>query len=453
MKTIIVGAGEVGSTISQNLSRRGHNVTLIERTAEGAARIEAELDVKVLRGNGSSAVMLAGAGIAEARNFLALTSDDRTNLVACKVARELGGKLFTVARIHDQTYLDYSRVDYQALFDVDFFLNPERLCAVELAKAIRHPGRVAIEHFARGQIEVQTMAVSPRSKLAGKRLRDMRVDPRLRIGMVTRDGETSVAQAGTVLEAGDQITVFGKLEAVSGFRRLVEPGDGGGSVRVVLYGGSEIAVSLVRLLGHPRFKVRVIEPDPEVCESMADRFPHLTVVRGDATSKRLLEEEQIEGVDYFVACTKVDEHNIMTCLQAAKLGARHVQLVINKPDYEGLLDDLRATMGVASVVSPRQASAEELIRYLERGTVVELSSMSVRSTRLLEIAVSPESAAIGRPLRELALPPGCLLLAILRGIEATVPGAGDSIEKGDRVLLAVDEPNRREVVRLLAEKG
>ncbi|MBC2601349.1 Trk system potassium transporter TrkA [Puniceicoccus vermicola] len=453
MKTIIVGAGEVGSFISQNLSRRGHSVTLIEKSAEGAGRVDAEQDVKVMCGNGSSASMLEDAGIASARNFVSLTSDDRTNLVACKVARELGKNLFTVARIHDQTYLDHSRVDYQDLFDVDFFLNPEMLCAVELAKAIRHPGRVAIEHFARGQIEVQNMAVSPRSKLIGQSLREMKINPRMRVGMVTRDGETMVARADSSLAAGDQLTVFGNPEAVSEFRRRVEPGETEGTVRVVLYGGSEIAISLIRLLKHPRFRVRVIEPDSHACEQLASRFPGLTVVHGDATSRRLLEEEQIDSVDYFVACTKEDEHNIMTCLQASKLGAAHVQLVINKPDYEDLLDDLRVSMGVASVVSPRQASVKELVRYLDRESVVELSSMSVRSTRLLEVAVSPESAAVDKKLMDLKLPEGCLLVALLRGVEANVPGAQDKIEKGDRVLLAVDEGSRQEVIRLLTRKG
>ncbi len=453
MKTIIVGAGEVGSTISHCLSRRGHSVTLIEKAAASAERIDREQDVKVLRGNGSSAVMLEEAGVRDARNFIALTSDDRTNLVACKVARELGNHLFTVARIHDQTYLDYSRVDYQALFDVDVFLNPERLCAVEIAKAIRHPGRVAIEHFARGQIEVQTMAVSPRSKLQSSRLRDIRVDPHLRIGMITREGETRVAHADTVLRAGDQMTVFGKPEAVSSFRRLVEPGEDLRSVRVVLYGASEIAVSLVRLLGHPRFRIRVIEPAKEVCDALADKFPGITVVHGDATSRRLLEEEQIGGADHFVACTKEDEHNIMTCLQAGRLGAKHVQLVINKPDYEELLDDLRTTIGVTSIVSPREASMKELVRYLERESVVELSSMSVRSTRLIEVAVSDESPAVGKSLKSLPLPRDCLIVALLRGVEATVPGAEDAIEKNDRVLLAVEESRRKEVVRLLTRQG
>jgi len=453
MKTIIVGAGEVGSFMSHSLTQRGHDVTLIEKSIDGTERLDEEQDVKAICGDGSSATMLEEADIEGAHNFVAVTSDDRTNLVACAVARRLKKDLFTVARIHDQTYLDHSRINYQELFDIDFFLNPEMLCAVELAKEIRHPGRVAIEHFARGQIEVQSMAVSPKSSLAGKSLKDLRITSALRIGMITRDGEAMIARADSTLAAGDQLTVFGKPEAVSAFRKKAEPGESEGLVRVVLYGGSEISISLVRLLKHPRFRVRVIDSDPSVCESLAEKFPNITVIHGDASSRRLLEEEQIDSVDYFVACTKEDEHNIMTCLQASKIGAKHVQLVINKPDYEGLLDDLRTSMGVASIVSPRQASARELIRYLDREKVVELTSMSARSTRLLEVAVAAESAVVDQKLVDIRLPSGCLLVALLRGAAAFVPGAEDVIARNDRVLLAVDEKDQKKIVRLLTEKG
>ena len=453
MKTIIVGAGEVGRFIGGSLTDRGHSVTLIDLSGETVERVDRELDVRALTGNGSSAEMLEQADVRSARNFLALTSDDRTNLVACKVAKQLGERVFAVARIHDQTYLDNAKVNYQNLFDVDFFLNPEMLCAVELAKRIRHPGRVAIEHFARGQIEVQNMTVPRRSKVAGRKIRNLGMDPRVRIGFVSGTAGTTVAGPDSVLAEGDQLTVFGKAAAVSDFRRVVETAAAKETARVVIFGGTEIGVCLLRLLSHPRFRIRIIEPDPQICEGLASRYPAVTVIAGDAGSKRLLEEEQVAGADHFIACTKQDEHNVMACLQAAQLGVGHVHLVINKPDYQDLLDDLREPLGLSSIVSPRQVSADELIRYLERDAVVELESMSVSEARLLEVAVSPDSSVIGRNLGDSDLSRHCVVVAILRGAAAFVPGAGDGIQKGDRILLAVDQSNRNEVVRRLTGKS
>lgn len=453
MKSVIVGAGEVGCSISTNLRQRGHNVIVIDESGEAARQLDDAQDVKVLVGNGASARMLDEAGIEDARNFLALTSDDRTNLVACKVARQLGKRLFTVARVHDRTYLERDRVAYQELFDVDFLLNPEMLSAVELAKEIRHPGRVAIEHFARGQIEVQNMAVDPSSRLIGVTLRDLSLDSGMRVGLITRDGETSVARADTEFRAGDQLTVFGSSEVLSEFRSQAEPGDRPHKVRVVLYGGTEVAITLVRLLSNPRFRIRIIDPDENVCAAVAEQCPNVTVIHGDAGSRRLLEEEQIGAADYFVACTKDDEHNIMTSLQAAKLDAGNVQLVINKSDYENLLDDLRATMGVSRIVSPRRAAVNEVTRYLDRTELVILPSMSVRGTSLAEVAVGRNSSVLGRKLADLELPEGCLLVALVRGPDARVPGASDTVEDADRILVAVDEEHREEVARLFTGKG
>ncbi len=452
MKSVIVGAGEVGRSISRNLRQRGHNVIVIDESGEVARQLDDDEDVKVLVGNGASARMLDEAGIEDARYFLALTSDDRTNLVACKVARQLNKRVYTVARVHDRTYLERDRVAYQELFDISFLLNPEMLAAVELAKEIRHPGRVAIEHFARGQIEVQNMAVDPSSRLIGMTLRDLSLDSGMRVGLITRDGKTSVARANAEFRAGDQLTVFGASDVLSEFRAEAEPGDRPQKVRVVLYGGTEIAITLVRLLSHPRFRIRIIDPDEKVCAAVAEECPRVTVIHGDASSRRLLEEEQIGAADYLVACTKEDEHNIMTSLQAAKLGAENVQLVVNKPNYEELLDDLRATMGVSRIVSARRAAVQEVLRYLNREDLVVLPSMSVRGATLAEVAVGRRSSVLGQKLADLELPEGCLLVARVRKGDARVPGAADTVEADDRILVAVDEEHRDEVARLFTGK-
>lgn len=450
MKTIVIGAGEVGSFLSSHLSETGHDVTLIEADAALAKLLDGEIDARVLAGNGSSASMLQSAGIAQADSFLAMTSDDRTNLVAVKVAKHLCPDLFTVARIHDQTYLDNSVLNYEELFGTDLLLNPEALCAVELAKLIRHPGRVSVENLARGQIEVQNIAVSPRSKLAGLTLKEIRVEGGLRVGTITRDGEVSLVSADTRLEVGDQLTVFGSPEPLASFRQRLDPGEVQGSVRVVLYGATEITFALLRLLSHPRFRIRVIEQDDALCERLLERFPRVTLIKGDATSKRLLEEEQVGSSDHFIACTKRDEDNIMTCLQAAKLGVGKVQIVINKADYETLLDDLRQTMGVARIVSPRQASVNEVMRYLNRERVVEHESMSVRGAKVLEVLVREDSEAAGLRVMDLKLPRDCVIVALLRSFKVKVPGAQDEIFAGDRLVILVKEEDTARVIHHLS---
>ncbi len=448
MKIIIVGAGEVGYNLCTSLSEGGHDVTLIESSEDLFERLDEEQNARILSGDGASAEMLVKAEAGSCDAFLAMTSDDRTNIVSCSLAKGLGAAR-TIARIHDETYSDTSFINYQLHFGIDELVNPEAICAVELAKEIRNPGRVAVENFARGQIEVQQLHVSPDSKLIGPKLKDLRLDPRVRIGYLQREEAIEVAGADTVLQPNDLVTLFGTPDALLALRGKFDPKLRDGASRVTLFGGSETAIALIRLLSNPRFKIRLIEKDAGKCRRLAERFANLTVIHGDATSLRLLEEEQVGQADFFVACTKDDEENIMTCIQAAKLGARHVQLVINKGDYEELLDSLCGSLSIEVVVSPRKATAKTMLRNLSTEPVVELARLPNRTGRILEVRIGHASPCVGRAIKDIHLPAGGLLVALLHKFQAKVPGADDAILAGDRVVVIVREDQEKELLRRL----
>lgn len=438
MKIVVIGAGDVGSYLCSLLSQQSHAVTLIEENAERARQADELFDVKVILGNGSSAQVLAKADAGTCDYFVAMTSDDRCNIVSCSLAKTLGAKS-TIARIHDQTYNDTSLVNYQLHFGIDFLINPEALCAVELAKSIRNPGRVAVENFARGQIEVQRFKLSEKSKLLGKPLMELKLGG-LRVGYVQHDDKLEVARGNTTLYAGDQVTVFGKADALLELKPKLDPEAAKERARVVLFGGGETAIALIRLLANPRFKIRVIDKERECCNYIAENFSNVTVIHGDGTSLRLLEEEQIGHSDYFIACTKRDEDNVMTGLQASKLGAKHVQVVINRVDYEEIVGSLKWLVGVETAVSPRIATAREVLRYISTDAATELAALPDNSGKVLEIRVSGESKAAGKTLREIALPQGTVMVALMHKFDTCVPGPDDKILGGDRVVvISTDE--------------
>lgn len=450
MKILVVGAGEVGRFLCQTLSEAGHDVLVVEHAAAVARELDETQDVRVMCGNGASAETLTEAGVQNMDYCLAMTSDDRVNIIACSLAKKLGAR-HTIARIHDQTYTDNSLVNYQSHFGIDFLLNPEALCAVELAKAIRNPGRVEVENFARGKIEVQPMRVARRSRFTGRPLKDVRMPPQVRIGFVQRTGEkkAEVPTAETEIEVGDLLTMVGPPEALFELRGEFEHQTRADTIRVVIFGGSETAIALVRLLKNPRFKIRVIEGDKHACHKLAGRFPHITVIHGSATSLRLLEEEQIGSADYFLACTRDDEDNIMTCLQARKLGAKHVQLVFNKPDYEDVLDELKENLGVELAVAPRKATVTEIMRYLSPDPYTLLAVLPNETGRILEIRVSPDSPCIEKPLKAISLPKGVVIVALMHKFQAKVPGADDIILAGDRLVVMAREGSVSEMLKLL----
>lgn len=447
MKILIVGAGDVGHYLCQSLSEDGHNVTLIEQNEEIADDIEDNMDVVVVRDNGASAKALARAGVASADFFLAMTAHDQLNVVACSLASQLGAKA-TIARVHDEIYADNSLVNYQKHFRIDVLINPEALTAVELAKHVRNPERMAIEDFARGQIELQEIKLAEGAKVLGKPLKDIKLPAGMRIAYLQRGTSLAVPNALTTLQVGDNVTIIGTPENLLLHRRLFSAEDASSIVRVVLYGATDTSAAIIKRLINPRFKIRVIEPNLTKCKEFAERFSQVTVINGSATSLRLLEEEQIGSADYFIACTKDDEENVMTCLQTKKLGVKNVELVINKPDYEQVLQNISGFLDIAATASPRKVCLAEIKKRITDKPYTIIGKLLDGEVEFIELKISPKSESVGKKIRELKLPSGCMIAALVHDDDiARVPSADDAINAGDHLILILN----RDVVKAAAD--
>ncbi|GAB4270082.1 MAG: Trk system potassium transporter TrkA [Opitutales bacterium] len=449
MKALIIGAGEVGSFLSQTLSEDGHDVVVIEQDPILCQEINETQNVKTIEGNGSSAKTLAEADVANCDFVLAVTHDDRVNMMACSIAKVLGSKT-TIARAHDQTYADTSFINYQLHFNIDYLISAEALCAIELAKLIRNPQRISVESFGRGDIEVQQVRVNASSRHVNMSLKDIRLDRDVRIAYIIRENKLTIPTADTVLEAEDLVTIVGTSKSLVHVKEEINPDTARKKVRIVIFSGTETAIALVRLLQSSHFKIRIIEKDPHLCERLAEQFPHVTIIHGDATSLRLLEEEQVEDCDFFVACSKDDEDNIMTALQAIHLGAKNTQLIINRPDYEHILNRLKKTVGLNLAISPRKAMGQEVLRYMSTKPYHELATLPDKTGKIIEIRVSGTSPCINKQIRELPLPTATVIVALFHKFQTKVPGADDTILAGDRLVIVTRREKIEELVNLFA---
>jgi len=449
MRIVIVGAGEVGSHLSETLSLADHDVTVIERDQQLAQTLHEQLDVRVINENGSSARALNKAGVSKCDFFLAMTSSDETNLVSSSLAKALGAKN-TFARVHDATFRDNSVINHQGHFGIDHLVNPEALAAVELAKRIRNPGRVAVEDFGRGQIEVLSLEIQQGAKIVDVPLKELKLPGNLRIGLISRASETSVAHADSVLQEGDRVTLFGHPDSIFEAKPLFRPDSKlSKKISVTLLSGSEIAISLIRLLSNPRFKIRVIEKDLKICRDLAEQLPNVTFVHGEGTSLRVLEEEEIGSADFFIACSKDDEDNIMTCLQAFKLGAQHTMLAINRADYIEVLDKLSWTLGLELAVSPRVATANEVLRYIGKKSFIELEGKAKSDNScIIELDINSKSAVAGKRIRDVNWPGKCVIVGQESGYEPRTPTGDDIIQAGDSIIAIISKTNLKELLKL-----
>lgn len=446
MKICIVGAGDVGAFLCERFSIV-HDITVIEKNPVIAQNIDDQYDVRVICANGCSAKNLIEAGVPQCDFFIAMTSDDRSNILACSIAKALGAHT-TIARASDKTYADNTFLNYQSCFGIDLFMNPEALCAVELAKEIRAPGRIAVERFSDGKIESQQVAVSAASSLVGKSLQEIKFNPKVRIGCLYRGDHYEFATPQTKLMVGDLVTIVGPSDSVNAERVRLAPERYTAAQSVTIFGGGETAIALIKLLGTRRFHLRIIEQNQATCRFLAQQFPTVAVINGTATSVSLLKEEQVGNVDYFVACTDCDEDNILSSLQASHLGAKSILFTVNKGDYDRMLNDISYKLGIQKFVSPRIATYLELRHYLSGKNCWVLSSFNEDSGRFIQLEVGPNSACIGLAMKEIKWPEGAVVVALSHRFETKVPSANDTITEGDRMIIIVPTAKQAQVEAL-----
>ncbi|MDR1458096.1 MAG: Trk system potassium transporter TrkA [Puniceicoccales bacterium] len=447
MEITIVGAGNVGGFLAEIFSQ-SHRVTVIDSDSSVSKMIYERCDARVVCANGCSAETLININIENCDFFMAMMSDDRSNLLSASIAKALGAGM-TICRASDKTYVDNSQLNYQLHFGIDMFVNPDALSAIEFAKEIINPGRVVVENFARGSIDAQQIKISADSKFVGKTLQEIRLDPNIRIGCICRDDKYEVATAKTNMHVGDILTVIGNSVAISEIRDQLKPQEFPESSSITVFGGNETAIALVRYLSDSKYKIRIIEKNRETCDILSQQFRNVTVIHGDATSEILMREEQVNLSDYFIACTKDDEENIMTSLQACHIGTKNVMLILHKGDYEKTLMNITKGLGIKKIIYPRVATANELIKYLSMEKCVELSRFPDNSGSFLELKISEKSDCVGKKINEISWPPNCIAVALSHKFHTKVPMAEDTLEANDRMVLIVDNESTKDLKKLL----
>lgn len=435
MRIVILGGGTVGASIATFLGGKNHQITVVDTDPTVTTRLDEELDIGVVNGSASLSNVLFQAGVTAADLCLALTGDDEVNLVAASISKALGATR-VAARVYANIFRDLSTFDYKDHFKIDRFLSIEQLTAMELARRIREPGSMMIEHFARGELEMQEVAIMLESSATGVPLRELKLPPDVRIGSICHECQTKIATADGQIVPGDRITILGAREKVEEVKKRFNTAS---SVKrtVTIAGGGETGVHLAEMLVSRNFYVKILESNIERGEFLSGSLPDgATVIKSDARRKITLENERIGASDFFVATTGDDENNIMACVEAKKLGARTVMAVINRPDYAGVVADL----GIDVPISPREVMERQVEGLLHTGPLVfDNPHLLGGNISVVEMEVEENSPVTKSPLMECGLPKQSLLAAVVRSNGVQVPGADFRLKEGDSVIALVHE--------------
>ncbi len=435
MRVLTLGGGTVGRWIADMLCRRRHSVTVVDTDPDNVRRINSELDVRAIEGSASRSTVLFQADVCATDMCLAVTGDDEVNIVAASMAKALGARR-SIARVYAPAFRDLSTFDYQQHFNIDSLLSLEQLSAFELARAIRNPDAIPLEHFARGQLEVYEMQVRGKSAAAGHRLLELKLPPAVRVGSIAREGRMWIASGQDEIRAGDRVSLIGMPDAVAKARSLFGvSGLKKTRQRVMIAGGGETGYHLANSLSPHDYRTVLLERSADRCEQLAKLLPEVTVVHANANRRSVLEDEGGGTVDYFVACSGNDESNIMAGVEARELGASRVMCVVGRPDYANVVGKL----GIDRAVSGRDVVARQILGFLNEGAIISQSRLPNGAIGIFELEVLEGTRVTDATLAELPLAGRCLIAAIQRDGFVRVPTADDRLRSGDVVVALIDQ--------------
>jgi len=443
MRTVIIGAGEVGSNTARMLSEEGHDVVLIEQDETLVERASEQLDALVIHGNGASPRLLAEAGIDKADLLVAASSSDEANIIACLAAKAKGVSR-TVARIHNPDYYDPQEPFAEEMLGIDFVIHTEQMAAQEIKEALLVPGAINVETFAEDSIEVAEVILNEASPAVGRTLRDLRLPEASLVVGVVRRGEALVPRGDTVLERRDHVLL------ISGRRHIAEvvksvTTDTEPVKEVTIYGGGRIGLRLALALEKVGMSVRVIERDEARARYVASQLRRGFVLHDEGISRDFLLQERVDRSDAFVAVTGDDRANLLAAMYARQLGARMTIAGVSSGEFAPLADAL----GVDLTISPRMLAAEAVLRFVRRGEIVDVALLE-SGAEMIELRVPPQCRVAGRPLSEVGFPEGAIVAALLRDGDVVIPTGREVLKPGDDAVVFTVEDAIEEVERLFA---
>ena len=441
MRIIVLGAGQVGTTIVEALHDE-HDLTVIDRDASRLTPLSVQYDVRIFEGNGASRRVLQEAGVRSADLLIACTSRDESNLIASIFTKKLSPDTQTIVRTTDIEYLEIWR---ERQLNVDFMVSSELETAFAVSHSIGVPAARQTDVFADGQVQVVEFDVEERADPAtvGPPLRRAQIPRDSKVAGIIRGGEMRLPRGDERILPGDRVIVIGSPRAAREWSTLIA----GRSERVdevVIFGGGRIGTAVARVLLEQKLAVRIIEPDARRALAVAEEVPNARVFNATGIEPEFLEREQIGASRAALFAMRDDAKNYYAATLAKLQGVELTIAIVHDTVSMGVFE----RGGVDIAINPRALTAEEIVRFTHDPRTRQVAMLEGDRYEILDVTVREESALANTPFRELPMT-GTLIGAIVRNGSAIFPRGDDVLRPGDRAILFTEASRAAEVERAL----
>ena len=451
LNIIIVGCGKVGATLTEHLSKEGHDITLIDKNARALNALAELYDVMGIVGNGASYSIQMEAGIENADLLISVTNSDELNLLCCTVAKRVGN-CAAIARVRNPEY--YEEADYlREKLGLAMIINPELEAAREMAKVLCLPTALEINTFTHGEVEMIKIKVPEGNIMHKQSVVSMakKISVNFLICAIERNGDVHIPSGDFVIETGDLVSFIASRENARVF--LNEIGFQTNQVEdTMIIGGGTSSYYLAKRLLSSGIDVKIIERDQETCENLSMILPEVTIIHGDGSDEELLAEEGIEDMESFVPLTGIDEENIMLTLHARQVSDAKVLTKLNHLNFKQAINSLN----LGSVIYPKYITAEAIIAYVRAkqasmdSNIETMYHLFDSRVEAIEFRIDKPSAVTDTKLADMKLKDNLLIATVNRNGRIFIPTGTDSIHLGDTVVIVTKHTGFNVIEDILA---
>lgn len=436
MKIIILGAGQVGGTLAENLVGEKNDITLIDANEGALNNLKDRLDIQVIQGIGSHPDVLRQAGAEDADMLIAVTNSDESNMLACQVAHSIFSTPTKIARVRSEQYVVYKDQLFKHQdIPVDHIIAPEQLVTKAIKRLIDYPGALQVVEFAEGKASLVAVKAYYGGLLVGHALSALKAhmpNVETRVAAIYRRGRPIRPLGTTVIEADDEVFFIADTKHIKMVMSELQKLETNYK-RIMIAGGGLIGAGLARRLEHDHY-VKLIEFNENRAKFLSGNLDNTIVLNGDASSFELLDEENVDNIDAFIAVTDDDEANIMSAMLAKHMGAKKVMTLIQRSAYV----DLVQGGDIDIAFSPQQATISALLTHVRKGDIVNVYSLRRGAAEAIEaIAHGDEktSKVVGKAIGEVKLPPGTTIGAVVRDDSVIIAHSDTIIQADDHVIM------------------
>ena len=434
MQVLILGGGAVSYLVARRLIREGNEITIIDCDEQRCKDLERLLDAKVIAGNAASIGTLERAGINQAQMLIAATDNDQINIMGCLIAQNYANIGIKVMRLRTHEAERWQSLASKQNFRVDRVIHPDGEAATRLLRVVSLPGVSDVRSFMDGRVSLFGMNIQDDSWLVGKSMGDLENSSppeNSLISMIFRGHRVIIPRKNDRLMAGDHVYIVvstDKFEECMDFMGLPSAAR---LQRVFILGGKQIGIELAKRLEKTGVQVKLFDRDRKRCEEISALVKRTVVVNADGTDQRILAEENIGGIDAFLALTSRDEDNIIASLLSKRLGARKAVALVNRLDLLPIVP----LLGINASLSLRLVTVDRILQFVRKGRVLSVHTFRQEEAEAIEVVATAGSPYVGRKLRKVHLPHSAIIGAIGRKDGSiTVPRGDSVIQPGDRVI-------------------